>query len=57
MTKRSPAVRRVQRSLAGVVLLVALVLPAGLAQAQATVMRFFDTPHRRHHHLPGGLPS
>jgi hypothetical protein len=43
MTKRSPAVRCIQRSLAGVVLLVALVLPAGFAQAQATVVRFFDT--------------
>jgi hypothetical protein len=43
MTKRSPAVRRIQRSLAGVVLLIAVVLPAGLAQAQATVFRFFDT--------------
>jgi hypothetical protein len=41
--KGSPAVRRVQRSLAGVVLLVALVLPAGFAQAQATVFRFSDT--------------
>jgi hypothetical protein len=35
MTKRSRAVRRVQRSLAGVVLLVALVLPAGTAIAEA----------------------
>jgi hypothetical protein len=34
MTKRSPAVRRVQRSLAGVVLLVAVVLPAGTAFAE-----------------------
>jgi hypothetical protein len=34
MTKRSPAVRRVRRSFAGVVLLVALVLPAGTAFAQ-----------------------
>jgi hypothetical protein len=43
MPKTTAAVRRVQRSLAGVMLLVALVLPAGFAQAQATVMRFFDT--------------
>ena len=43
MTKRSPAVRRVQRSLAGVVLLAALILPASLAQAQATVMRFSES--------------
>jgi hypothetical protein len=43
MMKRSSAVRRIQRSLAGVVLLFAVVLPAGLAQAQATVFRFFDT--------------
>jgi hypothetical protein len=35
MTKRSPVVRRVQRSLAGVVLLVALVLPAATAFAEA----------------------
>ncbi len=43
MTKRSPAVYRVQRGLAGAALLVALLLPAGAAQAQATVFRFFDT--------------
>ena len=43
MPKTSPAVRRVRRSLAGVALLVALLLPAGAAQAQATVFRFSDT--------------
>jgi hypothetical protein len=43
MPNASRAVRRVQRSLAGVALLVALLLPAGTAQAQATVFRFFDT--------------
>lgn len=43
MLKTSAAVRRMQRSLAGAALLVALVLPAGAAQAQATVFRFFDT--------------
>jgi hypothetical protein len=54
MAKTPPAVRRVQRSLAGVVLAV----PAGLAQAQATVFRFeviqtstFDAP------LEGCLPE
>jgi hypothetical protein len=41
--KTSSAVRRVQGSLAGVALLVALLLPAGLAQAQATVFRFSET--------------
>ena len=58
MPKTSLAVRRVQRSLAGVALLVAFVLPAGLAQAQATVFRFevtqtftFDAP------LEGCLPE
>jgi hypothetical protein len=43
MTKTSPTVGRVQRSLAGVALLVALLLPAGAAQAQATIFRFVDT--------------
>jgi hypothetical protein len=43
MPKPTAAVRRVQRSLAGVVLLAALVLPACLAQAQATVFRFSET--------------
>jgi len=43
MTKGPPAVRRIQRSLAGVVLLAALILPASLAQAQATVMRFSES--------------
>jgi hypothetical protein len=43
MPKTSPAVRRVQRSLAGVALVVALLVPAGLAQAQATVFRFSET--------------
>ena len=54
MPKTPPAVRRVQRSLAG----VALAVPAGLAQAQATVFRFeviqtstFDAP------LEGCLPE
>jgi hypothetical protein len=41
--KTTAAVRRLQRSLAGVMLLVALVLPAGFAQAQATVFRFSET--------------
>jgi hypothetical protein len=43
MTNRSSAVRRIQRCLAGVVLLAALVLPAGLAHAQATVVRFSES--------------
>jgi hypothetical protein len=43
MPNASRAVRRVQRSLAGAALLVGLLLPAGVAQAQATVFRFFDT--------------
>jgi hypothetical protein len=43
MTKRSSTVRRLQRSLVGVALLVAVLLPAGAAQAQATVSRFSDT--------------
>jgi len=43
MPKTLPAVRRIQRSLAGVAVLVALLLPAGAAQAQATVFRFSDT--------------
>ena len=58
MTKTSSAVRRVQRSLAGSALVVALLVPAGWAQAQATVFRFevtqtftFDAP------LEGCLPE
>jgi hypothetical protein len=43
MTRRSQAVRRMQCSLASVALLVAVLLPAGAAHAQATVFRFFDT--------------
>jgi hypothetical protein len=43
MTNRSSAVCRIQRCLAGVVLLAALVLPAGLAHAQATVVRFSES--------------
>jgi hypothetical protein len=43
MTKRSSTVRRLQRSLAGVALLVAVLLPVGAAQAQATVFRFSET--------------
>jgi hypothetical protein len=43
MTKGPSTVRRVQRSLAGVAFLVALLIPAGAAQAQATVFRFLDT--------------
>jgi hypothetical protein len=43
MTKRSSTVRRLQRSLAGGVLLVALLLPAGAAQAEAIVFRFSET--------------
>jgi hypothetical protein len=46
MTKTSLTVRRMQRSLAGGALLVALLLPAGAAHAQATVFRFFDTTLR-----------
>ena len=43
MTKRSSTVRRLQRSLAGGVLLVALLFPAGAAQAEAIVFRFSET--------------
>jgi hypothetical protein len=43
MLKTSPAVRRLQRSLAGVAVVVGLLLPAGAAQAQATVFRFSET--------------
>lgn len=43
MPNASRAVRRVQRSLAGAAILVGLLLPAGVALAQATVFRFFDT--------------
>ena len=43
MTRRLPIVGRVLRSLAGVAVLVALLLPAGAAQAQATVFRFSET--------------
>ena len=43
MPKTSPAFRRIQRSLTGAALLVALLLPAGAAQAQATVFRFSET--------------
>jgi hypothetical protein len=43
MPKTTAAVRRVQRSLAGAALLVALLVPVGAAQAQATVFRFSET--------------
>ena len=43
MSKTSPAVRGVQRSFACLALVVALLIPAGLAQAQATVFRFSVT--------------
>ena len=43
MPKTTAAVRRLQRSLAGVALLVAVLLPVGAAQAQATVFRFSET--------------
>ena len=43
MPKPIAADRRVQRCLAGVALLIALLVPVGAAQAQATVMRFFET--------------
>jgi hypothetical protein len=43
MPKTSTAVRRMQRSLAGAALLVALLVPVGAARAQATVFRFSET--------------
>jgi hypothetical protein len=56
MTKRSSTVRRLQRSLAGVALLVAVLLPVGAAQAQATVFRFSVTHTEQITDPPTGCP-
>lgn len=58
MPKTPPAFRRIQRSLAGVALLVALLLPAGAAQAEAIVFRFSEThPETLTAPLEGCLPG